>query len=120
MPIVSNNANFVKPAPGQPVLISWDDANTMFHEFGHALHGLNSNVTYESLASPSQAQDFVEFPSQLNENWLWTPEVLNRFAVNVRRASRSRRSWSQASCAPARPSTPASAWANTCLPPSST
>ncbi|WP_174300599.1 M3 family metallopeptidase [Caulobacter sp. S45] len=81
--IVSNNANFVKPAPGQPVLISWDDANTMFHEFGHALHGLNSNVTYESLASPSQAQDFVEFPSQLNENWLWTPEVLNRFAVNA-------------------------------------
>jgi peptidyl-dipeptidase Dcp len=81
--IVSNNANFVKPAPGQPVFISWDDANTMFHEFGHALHGLNSNVTYPSLASPNQAQDFVEFPSQLNENWLWTPEVLNRFAVNT-------------------------------------
>ena len=81
--IVSNNANFVKPSPGQPVLISWDDANTMFHEFGHALNGLCSNVTYGSLASPTQAQDFVEFPSQLNENWLWTPEVLNRFAVNA-------------------------------------
>ncbi len=81
--IVSNNANFVKPAPGQPVLISWDDGITMFHEFGHALHGLNSNVVYPSLASPSQAQDFVEFPSQLNENWLSTPEVLSQFAVDV-------------------------------------
>ncbi len=81
--IVSNNANFVKPAPGQPVLISWDDAVTMFHEFGHALHGLNSNVTYPSLASPNQAQDFIEFPSQLNENWLATPEVLSRFAINA-------------------------------------
>jgi peptidyl-dipeptidase Dcp len=55
----------------------------MFHEFGHALHGLNSNVTYGSLASPNQAQDFVEFPSQLNENWLPTKEVLSRFAVDV-------------------------------------
>ena len=81
--IVSNNANFVKPAPGKPVLISWDDAITMFHEFGHALHGLNSNVTYPALASPSQAQDFVEFPSQLNENWLPTKEVLEQFAVNA-------------------------------------
>jgi peptidyl-dipeptidase Dcp len=82
-PIVTNNANFVAPSAGQPVLISWDDAVTMFHEFGHALHGLNSNVTYPSLASPSQAQDFVEFPSQLNENWLPTREVLSRFAVDV-------------------------------------
>jgi peptidyl-dipeptidase Dcp len=81
--IVSNNANFVKPSPGKPVLISWDDAVTMFHEFGHALHGLNSNVTYPSLASPNQAQDFVEFPSQLNENWLPTREVLEQFAVNA-------------------------------------
>jgi peptidyl-dipeptidase Dcp len=81
--IVSNNANFVKPQPGRPVLISWDDGTQMFHEFGHALHALNSNVTYPSLASPNQAQDFVEFPSQLNENWLSTPEVLSRFAVDV-------------------------------------
>src|SRR6202044_479768 len=81
--IVSNNANFVKPSPGKPVLISWDDAVTMFHEFGHALHGLNSDVTYPTLASPSQAQDFVEFPSQLNENWLPTREVLEQFAVNA-------------------------------------
>ncbi len=79
--IVSNNANFVKAAPGQPVLLSWDDANTMFHEFGHALHGLNSNVTYPSLSGTNTARDFVEFPSQFNENYLMTPEVL-RFLVN--------------------------------------
>jgi peptidyl-dipeptidase Dcp len=81
-PIVSNNCNFVKAQPGQPILISWDDATTMFHEFGHALHGLNSNVTYQSLAGTSVATDFVEFPSQVNENWLPTPEVLNRFCVH--------------------------------------
>ncbi|GGX73108.1 peptidase M3 [Litorimonas cladophorae] len=80
--IVSNNSNFVKPAPGEPVLISWDDANTMFHEFGHALHGLNSNVTYPSQSGTSVARDYVEFPSQLNEHWLETPEVLNTYAVH--------------------------------------
>ena len=80
--IVSNNANFVKGAPGQPVLVSWDDAITMFHEFGHALHGLNSEVTYPSISGTRVARDYVEFPSQLNENWLRTPEVLNRFAVH--------------------------------------
>lgn len=81
--LVSNNANFIKGAPGQPVLISWDDARTMFHEFGHALHGLNSNVTYPSLSGTNTARDFVEFPSQLNENWLTTPQILNRFLVNA-------------------------------------
>jgi peptidyl-dipeptidase Dcp len=80
--IVSNNANFVKGAPGQPVLVSWDDATTMFHEFGHALHGLNSDVTYPSVSGTRVARDYVEFPSQLNENWLPTPEVLNKFAVH--------------------------------------
>jgi peptidyl-dipeptidase Dcp len=80
--IVSNNANFVKGAPGQPVLVSWDDGITMFHEFGHALHGLNSEVAYPSLSGTRVARDYVEFPSQLNENWLPTPEVLNRFAVH--------------------------------------
>ena len=80
--IVSNNSNFVKGKPGEPVLISWDDATTMFHEFGHALHGLNSNVTYPSLAGTSVARDYVEFPSQLLEHWLSTPEVLQRFAVH--------------------------------------
>ncbi|HEY0484396.1 MAG TPA: M3 family metallopeptidase [Kofleriaceae bacterium] len=77
-PIVSNNANFVKGSGA--VLISWDDARTMFHEFGHALHGLNSNVHYPTLAGTSVKRDFVEFPSQLNEHWLTTPEVLNKFA----------------------------------------
>jgi len=80
--IVSNNANFVKGKPGEPLLISWDDAATMFHEFGHALHGLNSNVTYPSLSGTAVARDYVEFPSQLMEHWLSTPEVLNKFAVH--------------------------------------
>jgi peptidyl-dipeptidase Dcp len=81
-PIVSNNANFIKGKPGEPVLISWDDASTMFHEFGHALHGLLSNVTYPTLAGTSVKRDFVEFPSQVNEYWLPTAEVLNKFAVH--------------------------------------
>lgn len=82
--IVSNNANFVKAQPGEPILISWDDATTLFHEFGHALHGLASNVTYPSVSGTSVARDFVEFPSQLLEHWLDTPEVLNKFAVNAK------------------------------------
>jgi peptidyl-dipeptidase Dcp len=80
--IVSNNTNFVKPAPGKPVLISWDDATTLFHEFGHAIHAMNSNVTYPSVSGTNVARDFVEFPSQLNENWLPTKAVLSRFAVD--------------------------------------
>ncbi|MGN6105047.1 MAG: M3 family metallopeptidase, partial [Kofleriaceae bacterium] len=81
-PIVSNNSNFVKGKPGEPVLISWDDATTLFHEFGHALHGLNSNVKYPTLAGTNTLRDFVEFPSQINEHWLATPEVLNKFALH--------------------------------------
>ncbi|HEY0035253.1 MAG TPA: M3 family metallopeptidase [Longimicrobium sp.] len=80
--IVSNNSNFVKGQPGEPVLISWDDAVTLFHEFGHALHGLSSNVNYPSLSGTSVARDYVEFPSQLLEHWLSTPQVLQRFAVH--------------------------------------
>jgi len=80
--IVSNNSNFVKGTPGEPVLISWDDAETMFHEFGHAIHGLNSDVTYPSLSGTNVARDYVEFPSQINERWLSTPEVLNQFALH--------------------------------------
>jgi peptidyl-dipeptidase Dcp len=82
--IVSNNANFVKGKPGEPVLISWDDAETLFHEFGHALHGLASNVTYPSLSGTNVFRDYVEFPSQLLEHWLATPEVLNKFAVHYK------------------------------------
>jgi peptidyl-dipeptidase Dcp len=80
--IVSNNANFVKGKPGEPVLISWTDATTLFHEFGHALHGLSSNVAYPTLSGTSVARDYVEFPSQLLEHWLSTPEVLNTYAVH--------------------------------------
>jgi peptidyl-dipeptidase Dcp len=80
--IVSNNSNFVKGKPGEPVLISWDDAETMFHEFGHALHGLSSSVTYPSLSGPNVARDYVEFPSQILEHWVSTPEVLNKFALH--------------------------------------
>jgi peptidyl-dipeptidase Dcp len=80
--IVSNNSNFVKGNPGEPVLISWDDAETLFHEFGHALHGLSSNVTYPTLSGTAVARDYVEFPSQLLEHWLSTPEVLQRFALH--------------------------------------
>ena len=82
--IVSNNSNFVKGKPGEPVLISWDDATTMFHEFGHALHGLSSNVTYPTLSGTSVSRDYVEFPSQLLEHWLSTPEVLQKFAVHYK------------------------------------
>ncbi len=80
--IVSNNTNFVKGNPGEPILISWDDATALFHEFGHALHGLSSNVTYPSLSGTAVARDYVEFPSQLLEHWLSTPEVLNKFALH--------------------------------------
>jgi peptidyl-dipeptidase Dcp len=80
--IVSNNANFVQGKPGEPILISWDDASTLFHEFGHALHGLSSSVSYPQLAGTAVARDYVEFPSQLLEHWLSTPEVLNRFALH--------------------------------------
>lgn len=81
-PIVSNNCNFVRGKPGEPVLISWDDATTLFHEFGHALHGLSSAVNYPSLAGTNVARDYVEFPSQLLEHWLSTPEILEKFALH--------------------------------------
>jgi len=84
MPIVSNNSNFVKVKAGEPVLISWDDATTMFHEFGHALHGLLSNVTYPSLAGTNTKRDFVEFPSQVNERWALTDEVLGTYALHCK------------------------------------
>jgi peptidyl-dipeptidase Dcp len=81
--IVSNNSNFVKGKPGEAVLVSWEDARTLFHEFGHALHGLSSNVSYPSLSGTSVPRDYVEFPSQLLEQWLSTPEVLGRYALHV-------------------------------------
>lgn len=80
--IVSNNCNFSKAAPEEPVLINWDDAVTLFHEFGHALHGLCSNVNYPMLSGTNVVRDYVEFPSQLFEHWLSTRELLQRFAVH--------------------------------------
>ena len=77
-PIVSNNNNFAEGAEGEPVLISLDDAETLFHEFGHALHALTNNVRYPSLGGTPR--DFVEFPSQVHENWVLTPEILDQFA----------------------------------------
>jgi peptidyl-dipeptidase Dcp len=80
LPIVINNNNFAKGAAGAPTLLSFDDASTLFHEFGHGLHGLLSNVTYESVSGTSVLRDFVELPSQLFEHWLAEPEVLKRHA----------------------------------------
>jgi peptidyl-dipeptidase Dcp len=74
--LVSNNSNFIPGGTGAPTTISWDDMRTMFHEFGHALHGLSSNVTYPSISGTNTARDFVEFPSQVYENWFETPEVM--------------------------------------------
>jgi peptidyl-dipeptidase Dcp len=81
-PLVSNNSNFIRAQDGQPTLISWDDATTLFHEFGHALHGLLSKVTWPSQSGTNVAHDFVEFPSQVYEHWLSTPEVLKKFATH--------------------------------------
>jgi peptidyl-dipeptidase Dcp len=82
-PIIVNVMNFAKPAKGEPALLSFDDARTLFHEFGHALHGLLSDVTYPLLAGTAVASDFVELPSQLYEHWLEEPEVLGKFAVHA-------------------------------------
>jgi len=82
LPVIYNVANFTKPAPGQAALISFDDVTTMFHEFGHALHGLFAAQTYPLLEGTNVARDFVEFPSQFNENWALDPKVLPHYAVN--------------------------------------
>ena len=84
LPIIVNNNNFAKGAPGEPALLSFDDASTLFHEFGHGLHGLLSNVTYERLSGTNVLRDFVELPSQLFEHWLEEPEVLKRHARHHR------------------------------------
>ena len=81
-PVVVNACNFIRPAADEPCLLSFDDARTLFHEFGHALHALLSDVTYPSVSGTSVALDFVELPSQLFENWLESEEVLDNFAVD--------------------------------------
>ena len=80
LPIIVNNNNFAKGAAGEPTLLSFDDARTLFHEFGHGLHGLLSNVTYERVSGTNVLRDFVELPSQIFEHWLEEPEVLKRHA----------------------------------------
>ncbi len=82
-PVVYNVANFTKPAPGQRALLSWDDVTTMFHEFGHALHGMFANEQYPTRSGTAVARDFVEFPSQINEHWALYPAVLSHYAKNV-------------------------------------
>lgn len=79
-PLIVNNCNFPKPAAGRPALLSFDEAKTLFHEFGHALHGMLSHVRFPRLSGTNVAQDFVELPSQIFEHWLEEPEVLERFA----------------------------------------
>jgi peptidyl-dipeptidase Dcp len=106
LPVIMNNNNFAKGAPGEPTLLSFDDARTLFHEFGHGLHGLLSDVTYQRLSGTNVLRDFVELPSQLYEHWLLEPEVIARHARHwrtgepipealVRRLQEARR-WGQA------------------------
>lgn len=83
-PVVYNICNFTKPAEGQPALITFDDVTTMFHEFGHALHGMFSNVKYPSISGTSTARDFVEFPSQFNEHWASDPDVFKHYATHYK------------------------------------
>lgn len=81
-PVVTNTCNQARPAPGSPSLMSWDNVITLFHEFGHDLHGLLSDVRYRTLSGTATPQDFVEFPSQVNEMWAWEPSLLARYAVH--------------------------------------
>lgn len=83
-PVIYNVCNFTKPAPGQPALISFDDVTTMFHEFGHALHGMFAHQNYPSLSGTNVARDYVEFPSQFNEHWALDAKVLNNYALHYK------------------------------------
>ena len=84
LPVVFNVANFTKPAPGQPALLSWDDVTTMFHEFGHALNGIFADTRYPTLSGTSTPRDWVEFPSQFNEHWAQYPQVFEHYARNYK------------------------------------
>jgi peptidyl-dipeptidase Dcp len=83
-PVIYNVCNFTKPAPGEPALISFDDVTTMFHEFGHALHGFFADQTYPSLSGTNVARDFVELPSQFNQHWALEPKILRHYAVHYK------------------------------------
>jgi peptidyl-dipeptidase Dcp len=84
LPVIYNVANFQKPSAGEPALISFDDATTMFHEFGHALHGMFSDAEYPMLSGTNVPRDFVEFPSQFNEHWASYPAVFNHYAKHYK------------------------------------
>jgi peptidyl-dipeptidase Dcp len=84
LPVVYNVANFSKPAPGEPALLNFDDVTTMFHEFGHALHGMFANTQYPILSGTAVPRDFVEFPSQFNEHWATYPAVMNHYAKHYK------------------------------------
>jgi peptidyl-dipeptidase Dcp len=86
-PVVFNVCNFAKPVPGEPALVTSDDVTTMFHEFGHALHGMFSNTKYRSLSGTTEANDFAEFPSQFNEHWATYPSVFQHFARHYKTAA---------------------------------
>src|SRR5690606_24709464 len=80
IPVIYNVENYTRPAPGQPALLSFDDVTTLFHEYGHALHGMFSKTTYPSVAGTNVPRDFVEFPSQFNEHWALDPKVFANYA----------------------------------------
>lgn len=92
-PVVVNNMNIPKPPAGQPTLLTYDETTTLFHEFGHAIHGLLSNVKYPRFSGTSVQRDFVEFPSQVNEMWILWPEVLDNYARHHETGERIPQSW---------------------------
>ena len=92
-PVVVNNLNISKPPQGEPTLLSYDETTTLFHEFGHAIHGLLSNVTYPRVSGTAVQRDFVEFPSQVNEMWILWPEVLDNYAIHYQTGERLPQEW---------------------------
>ena len=93
LPVVCNNLNIPKPPQGEPTLLTLDECTTLFHEFGHALHGLLSNVTYIRTSGTSTERDFVEFPSQVNEIWIMWPEVLDNYAKHYKTKAKFPQEW---------------------------
>jgi peptidyl-dipeptidase Dcp len=92
-PVVVNNMNIPKPPAGEPTLLTYDETTTLFHEFGHAIHGLLSNVKYPRFSGTSVQRDFVEFPSQVNEMWILWPEVLDNYARHYQTGERLPQAW---------------------------
>jgi peptidyl-dipeptidase Dcp len=93
LPVIYNVANLPKPAPGEPALVSFEDVTTMFHEFGHALHGMFADTQYPSLSGTSTARDFVEFPSQFNEHWAIYPAVFKHYAKHYKTGAPMPAAW---------------------------